>query len=77
MTTGATTRSNINTKRDILSRMPDLCHVSDLVFVEVHNVNIVGAYVLTGRIYRTTFTGVGSGEDRVRDNRLSFAVGGK
>src|SRR4029450_5604926 len=58
-------------------RVPDLCHMADLVAVKIHHVHIVRLHAFAGWWARAALAGVGAGEDAVGTNTLALVVGGK
>ena len=48
--------------------------MADLVAVEVHHVDVVGARALSGRGHRAALAGVRPVEDGIRGNALAFGV---
>ena len=54
--------------------MPYLRHVGNLVTLELHDIDVVGAGVASRRRYRTTLAGMRSMEHAVRGNVVSLRI---
>src|SRR5215470_1005361 len=59
------------------TRVPDLCHVADLVSIKIHHVHVIRFHTLARWWARSTFAGVRAGEDAVSTDTLTLFVGGK
>src|SRR6266478_9574806 len=59
------------------SSIPDLCHMADLVALEFHNVDIVGAGALAGRRTGTTLTTMSPRKHSEGTDTFPIVVGGK
>src|SRR5262245_2292935 len=57
--------------------VPDLCQMSNLVAVELHNVHVVRCHFLARRWNRAALTGMSAVEDSIGRNVVALRVGGK
>src|SRR5262245_60523087 len=57
--------------------VPDLCQMSNLVAVELHNVDVVRRHFLARRWNRAALTGMSAVEDSIGRNVVALRVGGK